>query len=223
NIVLLDAGTNDINRSPEVDPDNAPQRLSDLVVAARKACPDAVILVSTIGPSGNEGTQLNFNKFNQGILHLDNFGGGGPQVRIVNISGILAPSDLSDGLLPSSEGYVKMGNTWANAVSQALAAGVVVEPVHVAPPAEKPLPGGQCAVADLIWIPLGLEAYRIGSQDTSYHAGWLVTSEVSLLAEKPQSSTQRAIAEHVLILYLIQEPNWRDCSRSWQRYCCSLL
>lgn len=67
NIVLLHAGTNDLNLSPPIDPDHAPERLGALIDQLVADGPDAVILVAQIINAANAQTESLIQKYNDAI------------------------------------------------------------------------------------------------------------------------------------------------------------
>jgi lysophospholipase L1-like esterase len=68
NIILIHAGTNDMNLP--LDPSTAPTRLGNLIDEVLGACPDALVLVAQIIPSGTGATQANIIAFNAAIPDL---------------------------------------------------------------------------------------------------------------------------------------------------------
>lgn len=68
NLVLLHAGTNDIDRSPPSEPyAGAPDRLAKLIDLILQKCPDTVLLVATIIQDDHPGAQVRADVFNAAI------------------------------------------------------------------------------------------------------------------------------------------------------------
>lgn len=69
NVILLHAGTNDLER-PETKKESwadAPQRLSSLLDAMLKQCPDAVVIVAKLMQAQNTQAAANLKVFNDAI------------------------------------------------------------------------------------------------------------------------------------------------------------
>ena len=130
NVVLLHAGTNDMDRN--IDPDTAPDRLGSLIDQIIEACPDVAILVAQIVPSSKADTQtriVTYNKAIPGVVaqRVNN----GKHVRVVDMSAVVTTDDLYDGLHPNDEGYRLMANAWYAGLQQAVQAGWIQDPVTV--------------------------------------------------------------------------------------------
>ena len=68
NIVLIHAGTNDMNPSPPPEPyDGAPDRLNSLINAVIATCPDATILVAQIIHAKDAEVDARIKTFNDKI------------------------------------------------------------------------------------------------------------------------------------------------------------
>lgn len=118
NLVLIMAGTNDINR--DIDVDTAPGRLGVLIDEVITACPDAAILVAEITPILNSASEARAETFNAAIpLLTAKRVDSGSHVLTVNMSSYLTAGDLIDGLHPSDEGYAKMANAWFDGIQKA--------------------------------------------------------------------------------------------------------
>lgn len=117
NVVLLHAGTNDLDRKENVA--TAPDRLSALVDKISQACPDAAILVAKLIPSRSPGTETRIVEYNVAVSSIvANRKGAGKKVFLVNQFDALDPSrDLFDTLHPNDGGYSKMAGTWYNAIA----------------------------------------------------------------------------------------------------------
>ncbi|EAT78480.2 hypothetical protein HBI56_184660 [Parastagonospora nodorum] len=115
NVVLLHAGTNDLNRgNPASEPDaQAPQRLGQLIDDVLKAVPDAVVIVAKIIQSKQSGLNANVKTFNNAIPAIVAARvSKGSKVSVVDMSVLNTSSDLSDNLHPSVAGYARMGDIW---------------------------------------------------------------------------------------------------------------
>lgn len=149
NVVLLHAGTNDMQKSPPDDPyDTAPERLGALIDEILCTCPDAVVMVAQIIQSSNSDIEARIRTYNAAIPSIvAGRAAEGFKVKTVDMSSI-GGSDLFDSLHPNDGGYVKMATLWYQAL-QAVDASWFTKPQ----PAEV---GGsgvaqQCAVGGLFW------------------------------------------------------------------------
>jgi lysophospholipase L1-like esterase len=102
NVVLLHAGTNDLNRgNPSSEPDSdAPNRLGLLLDDVLKAVPQAVVIVAKIIPAKDSGLDAKFKTFNNAIpaivaARVKN----GSKVSVVDMH-VLGTNELSDNLHP---------------------------------------------------------------------------------------------------------------------------
>lgn len=115
NIVLLHAGTNDCNKSIEVD--TAPERLANLIDLILDSSPDAVVLVCQIIPSKRSDTQVRIKNFNDALPDIvDQFVAKKKKVHLVDMNKALTIADLKDDLHPKDVGYAKMADTWYDAI-----------------------------------------------------------------------------------------------------------
>ncbi|RDA84962.1 hypothetical protein CP532_1754 [Ophiocordyceps camponoti-leonardi (nom. inval.)] len=123
NLILLHAGTNDMNPDPNVstegnDPTEAVKRLGRLVDRMSDSCPDAVVLVAmiinTCVPAQAPGTQ----EFQRQIPAMvrQRFEDG-RRVLAVNMTSF--PTDqLRDCIHPTNDGYRLFGDYWSDVVTQ---------------------------------------------------------------------------------------------------------
>ncbi|KAM5501266.1 hypothetical protein McanMca71_005380 [Microsporum canis] len=111
NIVLLHAGTNDMNNP--TSPNTAPARLGSLIDQILRACPDAVVLVALIIPATNADTNGRINLYNDEVASIvkSRFRSG-KHVLLVDMNSMLTDSHLGDGLHPNDEGYSVMADAW---------------------------------------------------------------------------------------------------------------
>jgi lysophospholipase L1-like esterase len=103
NVVLLHAGTNDLNRgNPASEPDSdAPRRLGLLLDDVLKAMPNAVVIVAKIIPSRQAGLNTNIKTFNNALPAIVAARvSKGSKVSIVDMNVLNTSSELSDNLHP---------------------------------------------------------------------------------------------------------------------------
>ncbi|WP_344620775.1 FG-GAP-like repeat-containing protein [Dactylosporangium salmoneum] len=129
NVVLLHAGTNDVDRG--IDVDGAPQRLAHLVDDMLAHDPGVVVVVALILPIKDAAKQAKVVQYNSGVRAAME------QRRQAGQKVVLAPMDgvpvglLADSLHPSDAGYAAMADVWYDALQQA--AGMITAPVQGAP------------------------------------------------------------------------------------------
>jgi lysophospholipase L1-like esterase len=102
NIVLLHAGTNDLNRE-EIQGEawaDAPERLGNLLDEVLRVCPDAVVMVAQIIQAAKAQTATNIKAFNDAIPGLvqERFAKGFKAVAVDH--SIVGVAELIDGLHP---------------------------------------------------------------------------------------------------------------------------
>lgn len=103
NVVLLHAGTNDLNRgNPSNEPDSqAPARLGQLLDDVLKAVPNAVVIVAKIIPSRLAGLNANIKTFNNALPAIVAARvSKGSKVSIVDMSVLSTSSELGDVVHP---------------------------------------------------------------------------------------------------------------------------
>ena len=128
NVVLLHAGTNDMDKN--IDVANARYRLSEIIDLVYRNCPDAVILVAQIIPCRNANMQARVDAYNAAIpdvvkKRVD----AGRKVMAVDMSRLLNTStDLADDKHPNDQGYSKIGNAWYEAILRAHNQGWITSP-----------------------------------------------------------------------------------------------
>ncbi|OBT52546.1 hypothetical protein VE04_08544 [Pseudogymnoascus sp. 24MN13] len=127
NVVLLHAGTNDINTGADVTASAA--SLSSLIDQIGTACPDASILVSLIIPAS--GIQSRVDTYNTLVKKvLTDKAQNGKHVDLVDMTEILGAGDMADGLHPNDSGYAKMAQAWLESIKRANSFGWVKDPVQ---------------------------------------------------------------------------------------------
>jgi lysophospholipase L1-like esterase len=123
NIILLHAGTNDMNPNHAVskegnDPVEAAERLGDLLDHLIRACPDAVIVVATIIGTCNVLQAPQTAKLQYLIPGIvESRADDGHHVLSANFSG-WSSSDLRDCIHPTNDGYAKLGEYWYDAMTK---------------------------------------------------------------------------------------------------------
>jgi lysophospholipase L1-like esterase len=130
-VILLLAGTNDIDRLPG-DPliASAPADLSALVTRIISDTPNSTLLVSSIPPTGVQDwtTQaISYNATIPGLVATE--ATGGAHIAAVDMFRAITTTDLADVLHPTAAGYAKMAAVWATALARA---GVIAAPVATA-------------------------------------------------------------------------------------------
>lgn len=124
NIVLVHAGTNDMNSDPGVategnDPGAATDRLGQLIDDIFIACPDAVVLVAMIINSCIEsGQDLRTQQYQSLIPAVVNQRlAAGKHALVANFTSY-PTSLLSDCIHPSDQGYRTFGDYWFDFITQ---------------------------------------------------------------------------------------------------------
>nr|UMZ45353.1 hypothetical protein [Paramyrothecium sp.] len=123
NVILLHAGTNDMNPNHAVsregnDPEGAARRLGVLLDHIIETCPDAVVLVAeiigTCKPEQSPQTE-EFQSLIPDIVRERR--DAGHRVLAVDFS-TFPMSDLRDCVHPTNDGYRKLGDYWYDAMTQ---------------------------------------------------------------------------------------------------------
>jgi len=151
NVILIHAGTNDLNNNPPADPyDSAPARLGALIDEVVAACPDAAVLVAQIINAANPDSEARIQNFNAQIPGLvTERANAGQHVMVVDMSSVTT-SFLKDGLHPSDAGYSKMGDLWFGGIQMADATGWIKNPVG---PDSSTSSRRQECLSGLFWYP----------------------------------------------------------------------
>jgi hypothetical protein len=126
-IVLLKIGTNDINGNDNIA--NAPSRLANLIDQICKDAPNALLVVSAIIPTNNDGTNNNVRAYNTAIKEKAEAAAatGKHVVFLDNYQTFSANSNyktalMADGLHPNTAGYVVLGDSFYGVISKYLPA-----------------------------------------------------------------------------------------------------
>ncbi|KAL9116390.1 MAG: hypothetical protein Q9187_007085 [Circinaria calcarea] len=125
-IILLMAGTNDIIANYNLT--TAPDRLRSLIQQLVKACPDAAVLVAPIIPSGEDDRQHQTDIYNTALTSVvDDFATRG--LHVLEVSMPTTRADLVDGIHPTDQGYLDMGDAWFVGINRAGKKGWIGDPV----------------------------------------------------------------------------------------------
>ncbi|SLM38138.1 SGNH hydrolase-type esterase domain [Lasallia pustulata] len=140
NVVLLHAGTNDLNNPNPTDPySGAPDRLGSLIDEIVGECPDAAVLVAQIIQSANSDTEARIQDYNSQIPGVvADRANQGQHVMVVDMSSIGGSDLSSDGTHPTDAGYQIMAGIWLNGLQTADSYGWIQPPVGSDPPTRKP-------------------------------------------------------------------------------------
>ena len=122
--ILLMIGINDLNTGYKIDA--APERLDLLISRLFYYYPHTRILIASL-PDADGKNHHRHGATNDLTISVKNYNAGiasvvarhkamGQSITLVNMHAALTLADLHDGLHPNAEGYVKMGDTWADAV-----------------------------------------------------------------------------------------------------------
>lgn len=135
NIVLLHAGTNDMNKD-NIDYRNAPNRLKKLMEKIWDYSPDALILVAKIIMSKTAQTQYRIEDFNHEIPEMvKSF--KDKKVAIVEMDTLLDRWDMKDNLHPADKGFRKMADAWYAAILDAEKQGLITKPGKASTPPDQ--------------------------------------------------------------------------------------
>ncbi|KAK1671232.1 GDSL-like Lipase/Acylhydrolase [Colletotrichum godetiae] len=123
NIVLVHAGTNDMNPNPDVaregsDPHAAADRLGHLIDQIAQTCPDATVLVAKIIGCYDPAQMSNIAQYNA-VIHeaVQARQAAGKHVLTVDFSSF-PMNALRDGIHPTNPGYRLFGDYWYDFITQ---------------------------------------------------------------------------------------------------------
>lgn len=126
-IVLLKIGTNDINGNDNIA--TAPTRLANLIDQICKDAPNALLVVSAIIATNNDGTNNNVRAYNTAIKQKAEAAAaaGKHVVFLDNYQAFTANANyktalMADGLHPNTAGYVVLGDSFYSVISSYLPA-----------------------------------------------------------------------------------------------------
>lgn len=206
-VILLLIGTNDVWQ--DLDLAEAPARLSGLIADIATVRPFAKIIVSNLPPridsNAYEAKQVTFNDTIPGIVAQQV--ALGRQVTFLDMHSVLNTdiSDYStDGVHPSSSGYVKMANAWASKVAE------VITPTGTANPPVIAKTGPQ---VDLTHIPVVFsKPVADGAVDLSNFSlsGGLTVSNAVLDATTKRTVTLTTSTQTPGLVYSVSVSNVHD-------------
>ncbi|EXF79314.1 GDSL-like Lipase/Acylhydrolase [Colletotrichum fioriniae PJ7] len=123
NIVLIHAGTNDMNPNPDVaregsEPHATADRLGDLIDQIVQTCPDATVLVAKIIGCYDPVQMSNIAQFNA-VIHgvVQARQSAGKHILTVDFSSF-PMNALRDGIHPTNQGYRLFGDYWYDFITQ---------------------------------------------------------------------------------------------------------
>jgi len=126
-IVLLKIGTNDINGNDNIS--NAPTRLANLIDQICEDAPNALLVVSAIIPTTNDGTNNNVRNYNTAIKEkAEAAAASGKHVLWVDNYEAFAENPsyktayMADGLHPNSAGHAVLGQSFYDVIESYLPA-----------------------------------------------------------------------------------------------------
>ncbi len=123
NVVLLDAGINDLGQNYQVS--TAPARLASLIDQVFAADPGVTVLVAQLIPNTTAWVEADVVAFNAQLVGIVQArADAGKHISLVSMSA-LTTADLKDGLHPNDGGYQKMGDAWDAGIRKVIAAGWV--------------------------------------------------------------------------------------------------
>ncbi|WP_189938055.1 FG-GAP-like repeat-containing protein [Streptomyces aurantiogriseus] len=127
NVILLHAGTNDMNQNYSVG--SAPTRLGNLIDQVLVDAPEAVVVVATVVPSTKPAVQPRIVEYNRSIPGLvKSRQAAGKHVLLADMSSVTT-ADLADQLHPNDEGYRKMSTVFRDSIYDAAGRGWLKDPV----------------------------------------------------------------------------------------------
>ncbi|RKS68270.1 lysophospholipase L1-like esterase [Actinomadura pelletieri DSM 43383] len=125
NLVLLHAGTNDMDRG---DAAGAPAALGSLIDQVIEDAPNTTVLVSTLVPSKNAAVQARIDAFNKQIPGVvAQRARTGKHVAVVDMNEVTT-GDLADYLHPNDRGYAKMADEFGDAIRAVAQEGWIADP-----------------------------------------------------------------------------------------------
>ncbi|KAK6607933.1 hypothetical protein H4I96_04168 [Botrytis cinerea] len=116
NLVLLMAGTNDMNNFNNVT--TAPDRLSGLIDEITSMVPNVTVIVAQLTPASNSSVDAAMVAFNSKI-----------PISLLNMMDYVTVNDLVDGLHPTDYGYQQMAKAWFAGIQQVQKNGWIDPPI----------------------------------------------------------------------------------------------
>lgn len=165
NVILVMAGTNDVNGDGKVAP-GAPDRFASLLDGLIAACPDAVIVAAQLTPIEAQDQDARAKTYNAALPDIvDQRTKAGKHVILVDMHSAMSTSDLADGIHPNDHGYQLMANTWFAGLQKAASNGWIGAPVQGT--------GRQACGGKPAWDgKYGQIASGVGSSDGPFKGGW---------------------------------------------------
>lgn len=128
NLVLLMAGTNDMNNFNNVT--TAPDRLSGLIDEITSMVPNVTVIVAQLTPASNSSVDAAMVAFNSKIPDIvASKVSAGQKVSTVNMMDYVTVNDLVDGLHPTDHGYQQMAKAWFAGIQQVQKNGWIDPPI----------------------------------------------------------------------------------------------
>ncbi|KAL8772318.1 MAG: hypothetical protein Q9209_002530 [Squamulea sp. 1 TL-2023] len=142
NIILIHAGTNDLNVVPPVDPRNALDRLGALIDQVVADGPSSVILVAQIIHIKDAKADAQIQAYNNAIPGIvQKRANAGHKVMVVDMRGVMSADLGKDGFHPIDAGYQKMADVWFRGIQAASNKGWIKAPKAPIPmPRVQPAP-----------------------------------------------------------------------------------
>ena len=129
NVILLNIASNDVALSEEID--TAPNGLETLLKEILEICPDAVIVVSPLGPSTNSIYQTRMDDFNREVpTIIEKLVSQGRHVLLADITQITI-FDLFDDFHYKDNGYSQLALAFYTALDTANLNGWIRDPIKV--------------------------------------------------------------------------------------------
>lgn len=128
-VILLMAGTNDIVF--DVDVDDAPARLGNVIGDIATACPDATILVATLPPLLDAQWSIKVKEFNSAIVDVvRGFTTKRKKVALVAMDRVASSHiNATDGIHPTEEGYEAIAAAWHSGIIDVHGKGWIQKPL----------------------------------------------------------------------------------------------
>jgi lysophospholipase L1-like esterase len=113
-VVLLNAGTNDTRQNYKLS--EAPARLHALVDQVVADVPDAVVVFSTLQPSGDAAINVKVDQFNAQLPAIARAEtAAGHRVYLADLNSAMTVDDIGpDGIHPNDGGYTKIAKVWSD-------------------------------------------------------------------------------------------------------------
>lgn len=130
-MILLNIGNNDCVYDDHVD--KAPARLRKLLHEIFEICPDATVLLSTLGPSSNTHYMKRFAIINNAMSDIvQSLVEQGRHILVANMSNVIdVEGDMFDDLHMNDAGYYRMAKVFYSALDEANLRGWISKPMSV--------------------------------------------------------------------------------------------